>query len=592
MGLLEDVQKATPPEEKPQSLLAQVQAASPEAEQLPAPELTDPGRPLEFEEAVELPALGRKRRGRARLALELGGGLAATGGVGGALSLGRMGFLALRAGAGEAAGAFAAESFDPSESPIARMGQAFRTGSLGEFAGGTLFRGGSKLFGGTVLEEGAETAIREITNRGGIVTPGLVSKNWAVDLLENVTEASITGGGRIRRVREKAIRLAQESVEEFSEGFIRNASKEDIGALASSTLKGNEDAFLAGAKDMFSAVDNILGGAPVSYQDVQGALRVLKKEAAAEVDIAATTSLIDDVLRKKTFVTFGEAQRLRSSLLRITRNTRDEATINTANKIAGLVDDAMDNAARSLQGGGPLEAWRTANAFWKTGKERFNDLLIKSLMKKEPEVVFQTAIRGQRPGSIRKVRAAVDDEVVWKDMQGQLLRDLMSKATDVQTGEMSGRKLLAGLKTFGDDTFDATFSKPQRETFRELVQSMALVQGKAAKGAPGGMLIQLTQGGAIIGLATGVGTAQSAAILGLPWAASHLLTRPKIAKALTLGLRAPPGSQEATRAFGQLSAIISRELFEIGEQDRAPRAPQRPGSVTLGGPRLPVGRPQ
>lgn len=592
MGLLEDAQNAAAteqPPKQPTSLLASAQEAALQFEP-PAPELTEPSRPVGPEEqaAIEAPTDPKELK-KLRLAAELGGGLAATLGTGGAagpLTLGRIGFFSLRAGAGEAAGSLVSETFDASKSIIASMIRAFKTGALGEAIGGTVARLGGKFFGGTKLVDGAKEAIEQITAKGGVLTPGLVSKNWAVDLLENITSSAFLGGSRIRTTREIATEIAEKSLDDFADTFASGASREDVGALIQSIIDGGDDAFRAAGKDMADGLTQLVSGATVDSRSLKILAAKIQKEASAGVKTSAITGLAEDVLSKADFMSFSDAQQLRSSLLAIGRKPlADPGATAAAKRMSSSIDEAMETSAKQLTGQA-FDAWRGFNEFWKNGVEKFGNGTIRRLSKLQPEAVFQTAVRPKRPGTIRLVRKAMGDEAAWKNVQGQLIRDLMTHPTKGTVSGVSGR-----LNKFGDEALDAALSPEQRKTFKELARTLDITEGKAAageSGTGGGMLVQLTQGGAIVALlSSGAGAGKAASILAVPWGLSHLITNKRFAKLLTVGLKAPAGSQEATRAFGQLSAIMTREMMNLGEQDRQERQPRQaaPRSATFGGPR-------
>lgn len=599
MGQFEDVlkagqelaQQAAPAVTSFEDILA----AGQQLEQPPAPELTEPARPVGPEEQAAISApTDPKELGKLRLAAELGGGITATIGTGGAaapLTIGRLGLLSLQAGAGEAAGSILAETFDPSESLIARAFQAFKTGAIGEAIGGTIFRIGGKIFGGTKLVEGAETAIRQIMAKGGVITPGLASKSWAVDLLETVTSGAFLGGSRIRATRETAEEIATRALDDFADTFAEGATREDVGALINTFIEGGDDAFRAAGKDLADGLTKLVSGATVDGRGLHKLATTIKKEAATGVRTGAIVDLADDVLSKKEFMSFSDAQQLRSSLLAIGRKPlADPGATAAAKRMSGTIDEAMETSAKQLTGKA-FDAWRGFNTFWKNGNETFSNGVIQRLSKLLPEAVFQTAVRAKRPGTIRLVRKAVGNEQAWQNVQGQLVRELLTHPTKGTASGVSGR-----LARFGDEALDAALSPEQRKTFKELARTLDITEGKAAigeAGTGGGMLIQLTQGGAIAALlSSGAGAPKAAAVVAIPWGLSHLITRKSVAKLLTIGLKAPVGSQEATRAFGQLSAIMSREMLKLGEQERQSRQPRQepPRTATFGGPQLPLSR--
>ena len=88
------------------------------------------------------------------------------------------------------------------------------------------------------------------------------------------------------------------------------------------------------------------------------------------------------------------------------------------------------------------------------------------------------------------------------------------------------------------------------------------------KGISGNVLINLTQAGAVFGLATGAGgrygMAGSGAILLTPAILGKLFTSPTATKLLTNSLTTKAGTQEALSLATRLSAILAREKMRGG----------------------------
>ena len=120
------------------------------------------------------------------------------------------------AGIGEAGGAAVSQSFDPRESVSKEMLRAFATGATAEGAGTLINKVVGKALGkNKKLIDGAEEAVETIeqqrkkiiqnpkdydqkvrdATRNGTLTAGLLQEGQLVDLLENLSELSLFGGG-------------------------------------------------------------------------------------------------------------------------------------------------------------------------------------------------------------------------------------------------------------------------------------------------------------------------------------------------------------------------------------------------------------
>lgn len=500
-------------------------------------------------------------------------------GVPTALKIGKTGLFATGAGLGEAAGSFAAEPFDPSESPIASARSAFLTGAISEAGGRAVIGGLSTLFGPKELVEGATEAFRIINAKSGTLTPGRATKSWAQDLVENALEASFIGGKRIRDASETAVDIAERAALDFADTFSRNASPADIGAAMNVAVEGGVDAYHAAGETMSIALDTAIGGARVDNKLVFKAAKKRLKEALAGVKTGPVRGLLKEILSKDRFVSFADAQKLRSTLLAIGRKPQvDPALVSAAKELAGVVDSAMETSARQLEGPA-LDIWRGFNKFWKEGAEKFNNKLVKRLAKLNPEAAFMTLVRGKSPTDITKARRAVDNEEVWKLFEGGLVRELLINKS---TGKVSGA--MGRINVFGDAALDAATSPEKRKTLRTVARALEIAESKRATGStPGGMIMQFTQSAAILGLATGTLTTESTAALTIPWVAAHIMMQPDVARAISLGVKTPPGSAAAVRAFSQLVGIMAREGIRT---EREAKRERRPRTATFGGPRV------
>ncbi|MEE8607499.1 MAG: hypothetical protein V3S55_07845 [Nitrospiraceae bacterium] len=500
-------------------------------------------------------------------------------GVPSALKIGKTGLFATGAGLGEAAGSFAAESIDPSESPIASARGAFLTGALSEAGGRFLLGGLSTLFGPKELVEGAQQAFRVINAKSGTLTPGRATKSWAQDLVENALEASFIGGKRVRDASETAVDIAGGAAIEFANTFSKNASPADIGAALQLARQGGTDAWRAAGETMAIALDTAIGGARVDNKLVFKAAEKRLKRARAGAQTGPARGLLEEILGKDRFTSFADAQELRSTLLAIGRKPNvDPGLVSVAEELVGVVDNAMEASARALEGPA-FDVWRGFNKMWKDGHEKFNNPFMKRLAKLKPEAAFQTLVRGKSPTDITLARTAIDDEKVWKLFQGGLVRELLF---NTRTAEVSGA--MGRINAFGDAALDAATSPAQRKTLRSLARTLQIAEAKRATGStPGGMIMQFTQAGAIMGLVTNTLTSESTAALTIPWFAAHVMMQPDVARWISLGIKAPPGSAAAVRSFAQIAGVMVREGIRT---ERETERERRPRTATFGGPRV------
>lgn len=542
------------------------------------------------DEAVMLSGMDPESK---RMALTIAGALAplptpqriaAIGSLGNALVS-----LAARSGApGAVAGSALSETFDPSEdvpSALGRMGieagTAMAAQKFGDVAFGAVKKGFAPAAG--AMEEGAERAIALVKSLGGRMRPDKLSTSFSVDLLGSVAEASIIGGGAMRRSTEETVNLVKNAADDFADSFVRVSSMEDVGVLIGEAIEGGEAAFKATAQAKYDVIDTMLANLPVgdprlgmvrtvvrtsTPNNAPGSVRAVVVDLLdkAKKRLKSTESVsvknLEDVLEKidaegTGVMSWGDAQELRSSLLSVGREQGEVRAKESAQKVARALDDAMDSAAKELSGDAHA-AWREANKIWSEGKEFYNSRLIRGLAKRDPEAVYDGVVKNRRPGTIRKVREMVGPEN-WGAVQGHYLKELMIKSQSDLPGSLDGGKMLRQMKSLGGEAFEELFpDATQRASLQDIALTLRLAQKQSSVGSLR-LFIPGAQGAAIIGLASGVGSAPAATVLVGPPLLAKMMTRPNVSKWLTTGFRAPAGSKEGIEAATKILTFLGRE---------------------------------
>jgi len=533
-----------------------------------------------------------------RIAMEAGGGIAAAMGAAQlfpqlrGVKLAQIGLRSLAAAAGEFGGSLAAETIDPTESPLRSAGQAAVRGGLGEGLGGLAVKLGSRLFvrPAKTLEPGARETIKIVAEKGGVVTPGL-ARSGGIDILENIAEASLFGGKRVLRVREEAISIVKEAADDFVSKFGRIATEEEFGFLLKDIVKDGAKAFKVEGKVMANTLDALVGAPRVDYLVVKRGAQRLMKELSAGLPAPKTMSILKAIIDKPGKVSFAEAQILRSNLLAVGRQGSElipgQAPA-AAKVLANLVDKAMEEGVRGVGRNARL-FWRKFNKFWRVGKEEFEGNLIKAIIRRDPEQLIRLTRTGS-PSVIRRLRKLVVRVEVkpgrsaitgaarsktWKKVQGATIKDFMNQATDPGTGELVGKKLVAVINKYGDEGLRELFPVGIGPiTLKKVAKALRTVQASASGEKTGSIFIQLKQAGAVsevpgvlLGVTQFVSTELATAVLVGPFVLSRIFTNPTLARMLTIGLKSSPGTAAGTRAAAQFFAALSR--IELLPEERS-----------------------
>ena len=602
----------TPTEQEKQRIGALVQRQKEKAERRSLPGIVDDIDIAEGNERTEAIENYLKSKEFARLATEVG---FAIGGAmtGGTLAAARLVlrpalqtlYRSLGAGVGQATGAgIASTTFDPKDELSKDVLRAFAQGATFEAVGAAVpaLISKVKLRGIKTSKEAdeAEQIIQTqkekfsdvsklddelaIALKEGQLTPGLQTNNRFIDIAENVTEKSLFGGGKLIQARKGAETLTNKFLDDYIANY-GDITRSDYGELLQRAITGNVDEWKIAAKGAYNALDQELakvsGGARVNITN-------LKKTAQGLLDEAKPTErlqgdalkVLRTVLDKDDFVPFQVANSMRSEFLGVTRSTNELISGKSQRYAATLakeITETLDDVGKSNLSPSVREAYTKAQKIWRDGSEVFNTKLINKLIKEDPEQVFKTLIKPERASTVKKVFKAINetkDEAVKKDLKdslkGAFLFDLKSESIK-RYDTLRGDYLLKNLNKYGDSVLNELFTPTELASVRGLLKSLKVAQQKTVgEGVPGGVFIQLTQAGALLGLGTGMFTLPSAAILLTPKIISSLFTNPKFVNLLKTGFALKPGDPKYYRWSTRfINAMVTEGLIDRDEADDA-----------------------
>jgi len=514
-------------------------------------------------------------------------------------------------------GSLASEAVDPSERPFRQARNTAFLEGIAEKAGGGISalnllrkqRKQSKV--SEKLVPGGREAIEQLSASGVVLPPGQPSKRTGIDILQKVTEEAIFGGGTIRKAREVAEVQAKRDIDDFVGTFIAQGGREGVGELAETAATNSRQIWKERVSAAYAPVDAIAGARVQSGAILERANDVLRK-ARRGVRNPEAIAFIEDIISKlgksakevgtgvfdaagnevkRTIpadfsLSFVEAGDLLSDLLSVTRSATDpvgSAREVAAKRLAPVFDEAMEAAAASLPDAAAKGLWRKARKLQREGAEVHNTKVMRSLARQEPETFFQTSVRAMRPGTIRNVRAAINDPIVWRQIQGQWMMDLLAASRKVGSELPQGATAISKIDKFGEEALKELIpDKGQRSTFRRLAKTLEIAQAPVGKNIPGGVFIQLQQASALLGgwqlvtgdldpgEALGIGT-----ILIGPVVAANLLVNPRFARWVTLGSKAKPGSKRFAEALAGVSSLVAQETSRVNARRKAREERQR-----------------
>ena len=520
------------------------------------------------------------------------------------------------AGLGEATGAGVSQTFDPTEDVAKDLVRAFFTGATAEGAGTIINKGIAKAIGkNKKLIDGAEEAIATIEKqkqkilsapkgtysdrimeaaKTGKLTPALLQEGQTIDILENVADLSLVGGGSIRSAREGAESIATSGIEDFATRYKSLAGEDELGLLFQQTLAGSQKAFKATSNSKYKALDEALtrAGNPNAVD-----ITTLKKWAKGELknigaksESGALVSFLRGIDAEKNFVNFKKANNLRSDYLEITRALAEPGLGKKKQRLAAVaakyIDESMTAAKLPEE---VQDLYRKANNFYKKGAKVYNDDLFKTLMDKDPELVYKSIVpqAADRPTLVTstfKIIDEVKDKAVRNQLKnklrGEFLEDILTKSStqsDQFGRQINGTKFEDLLKIKKKKTFNAFFEPQQIKNLVNFSNALKFSQGRIRKrgGTPGAIFIQMKQSGAVMQLVAG-GTAGvlgspgiAAGIILTPAALAKMMTNDKVIKYLTTGFRYNQNQTIAGRSFRQaIAAMASDGIISQDEKDK------------------------
>lgn len=538
-----------------------------------------------------------------RLALEILGGVAgaATGGTFFAARAALRPALALLyrslgSGIGEGAAAGAAQVFDPRDDLAKEVLRGFATGLSAEAVGAAvpaiIRRIGFKGIKYTDDAEKAERTLSKVKDRvlkdgtskvddikDGLITPGIGSDNRYIDILENISEKSLLGGGKIIKARKGGETALTNELNLLIDNISDAATRTDAGELAISAVQNSLDNFRAISKIKYDKLSQAATGVTVNVtKSKELANQLLKQSEITKTLSPENRKVLQTVANLNERITFSQANDLRSELLGVTRASTElikgKAKGNAVRLVKELTKD-IDRTISNLPVAVPqLRAlYDSAQRFYRVGAKKFNNKVLKRLTEKAPEEVYKTLIKPRRPSTIKALSDALkltkDKEIrteLFDSLKGTLIGDIAGESNRIK-GKLDGAYILKELDKYGDDVLLKLFNKKQLTNLRDVLKTLSVTQQKTVgENVPGAVFIQLSQAGAAFGLFSGLFTAPSAAILFGPAVVSKILTDPKYIKFIKKGFRLNPGSPEAyTNAAQLIGAMISNNLISRDE---------------------------
>lgn len=436
--------------------------------------------------------------------------------------------------------------------------------------------------------------------------PAEATDDRLLDIIHNVSEASIIGGQSIQDFKLNRLNFMADFADDMIASFGELSSADDVGRIFLDTLdkKIAPSRTLASAfynvaddltrgrvvRDPVTLIERTAGAAEISTRKLKNFASGLTPTVSAAKGIGAAESgdsLVKSILTLDDDVSFTVAKNLRSRLRAVADGfsvtNKKAPAIGLAKKFGGMIDNATEIGLKA-HNPQALDAWRTGNRIYKQGIKDFDNVFLRRLVRnadpdisgKFPETIVNGVFKKNNIGGIRIAKNAIGglDSAPWKKMQSWHIQDLFNRGTNAATGELSGTKLteaMLGRTGIGIKAMREIYSPKQLTQLREFANALKVIQAKQAEGT-GRMFIQLTQAGALVSLpfkATGAARKAAATILLAPVVLARAMTNPRLAKILTDGIKVGVKSKAVAGAMGRfLADVTALEVEEARKRDQ------------------------
>ncbi len=429
------------------------------------------------------------------------------------------------------------------------------------------------------------------------LTPGVKSSNRTLEIIENISQKSLIGGGAITTRYEAAKQVGDLIAKDMLNQYKIAADSADLGKLFLEELGGATGAFTATTNKLYKNVDEILKGAGkleaeiIPVNTLRESIDSLKKfyDGSVPGELAKKIPIIEkNILKRSDKYSFEQLSNLRKQLVDLQYGAPKTEKMQIG-KLIEAVTGSLDNAAvKKIIPKDAVDALNKANDFFREGNNVFSRGITSTLLKnagedglvlgkdaKAIQNVFKTitgndnikntqaifreidALTGKTVGAGDGFDAlkAMKDPLTKKPLltlkQGTMLKD--SVRGHYLANAM--RKAEKGSKQFGKYIDSDSFAKnidegegklrkflfqgDDAKKLEELQNTLAFAQGDLSRlpGIPGGIFIQLKQAGAagqILSLGSVGGAAVGAGLVGGLVPAAGILLAPAIASKIML----------------------------------------------------------
>ena len=422
---------------------------------------------------------------------------------------------------------------------------------------------------------------------------GQLTESRPIDLLENVSEVSLIGGGTIIKLKTGQKEGTVEFAKQFANSITREVKNPDqLGDLVMAVIRGKAKPAQEASKVLFNTVfgktrnikRTIKTPGKTEIVDIldmrpmkEWVNNVLGRDIKNLKGINQVTgkNIINKITQQPDFISLSEANQLRTALRKLGEGQPLVPKSASANRIGNTANaKLLAEMRKTLQQFAPQEValFDKARKLSFEGSKPFRDKFIKQLLTagdekfgNAPATIAKKIFAKNNGRNIEKLKTFIDDET-FTILKGHLWRDILERSTNKDTGEIIGTKLHTTLFSesgLGASTLNATFNKQELTTMRSLANALKEVERREGESI-GKMAIQFAQAGAVLQLATGDrgvsgGDKAAVAILVGPSLIAKAFTNPRFIKLVIKG--------QTTKNQKALVGVLTKIVAELSSVD-------------------------
>lgn len=491
----------------------------------------------------------------------------------------------------------------------------------------------AEVFGAT----GAPFRGQPLMPGGARLTPAQLTEAPSLEILQNLAEGSLLGSPVLESFRTQGQAAVDATARRFANAIGQQLSPPQLGDTIIAAIQGHKEAHRIPAKAIYTAigestapiptqvtrtrtidtglvdasgkpmtrtvqetVTELRNPVPISTKSMKEFIEPLKRVAHDLRGIGGELggdSLIEAVATLPETITYETAKTLRTRLISLSDQlagvSKKAPALGVMKQLESRIDAAIDTGLGAFNPQLRI-AWRKANNIWRGTEERYNNDLIKGLVKAAeryhggtPERVFDMVWRRGAESDLLRMRKALGEHSPeWGLFKRQATETLFERAGLSTETSLVGKKLEAELKKMGDGALGAVFNQEERAWLREFA-NLAEQQQKAPQTGIGKMLIQMKQANVVLNAAAGGGAfikfglfdpVTQAVVLG-PAVLAKLSTSQVGRRLLVEGSKLPVSHPRAGEIIGRLAGTLA----EVGQpilQDE-PAAPRIQPTTTI-----------